>query len=193
MSENQQKVYVFRHGETEWSLNKQHTGLTDLPLTENGQARAKLLRPIVAEQSFARVLTSPLQRAKRTCELAGLGESAELDSDLVEWNYGEYEGLTTPEIQAKEPGWSVFTHGCPGGETAAQVGERVDRAIAKIRETQGDVALFAHGHLLRVLAARWIELSSVDGQHFDLDTATLNILGYYHSSPAVVTWNAPLG
>lgn len=192
MSENKQKVYVFRHGETEWSLNGRHTGTTDLPLTENGREKAKLLQPLVAERTFALVLTSPLQRAKETCELAGLGEKAELDSDLAEWNYGEYEGLTTPQIQEKEPGWSVFTHGCPGGETAEQIGKRIDRAIAKIRAAEGDVALFAHGHSLRVLAARWIELSPAGGSHFDLDTATLNILGYYHTLPAIVTWNAPL-
>ena len=189
---DKQKVYVFRHGETEWSLNGRHTGTTDLPLTENGREKAKLLQPLVDQKTFALVLTSPLKRAKQTCELAGLGEKAEIDSDLVEWNYGEYEGLTTPQIQEKTPGWFVFTHECPGGETAEQVGMRVDRAIAKIKGASGDVALFAHGHLLRVLAARWLELSPVEGRRFDLDTATLNILGYYHSSPAVLTWNAPL-
>jgi len=192
MAASTQRVYVVRHGETEWSLSGQHTGVTDIPLTENGRAVARLLRPILAKPSFTLVLTSPLGRARETCELAGLGARAVLDPDLKEWNYGEYEGLTSKQIHAKAPDWTVFRDGCPGGETPAQIGARVDRVVARVRSAPGDVALFAHGHVLRVLVARWIGLASGAGEHFLLDTATLNVLGYYRDSPAVELWNAPL-
>jgi broad specificity phosphatase PhoE len=192
MAASTQKVYVVRHGETEWSLSGQHTGVTDIPLTENGRAVARRLRPILAEPSFTLVLTSPLRRARETCELAGLGARAVLEPDLKEWNYGDYEGLTTEQIHAKAPGWMVFRDGCPGGDAPAQVGARVDRVIARLRAAPGDVALFAHGHVFRVLVARWIGLPPAAGQHFLLDTATLNVLGYYRDSPAVKIWNAPL-
>jgi broad specificity phosphatase PhoE len=192
MAARTQKVYVVRHGETEWSLSGQHTGVTDIPLTENGRAVARSLGPILAEQSFALVLTSPLRRARETCELAGLGAHAVLEPDLKEWNYGEYEGLTPKQIHAKAPGWMVFRDGCPGGETPKEIGARVDRVIARVRAAPGDVALFAHGHVFRVLVARWIGLPPGGGQHFLLDTATLNVLGYYRNSPAVKIWNAPL-
>jgi broad specificity phosphatase PhoE len=153
---------------------------------------AQLLRPILAKEIFALVLTSPLERARETCELAGLGERANLERDLMEWNYGEYEGLTTEQIRMTRPGWSVFRDGCPGGESPEQVGARADRVLAKVRAAEGNVALFAHGHILRVVAARWINLSASYGEHFLLDTATLNILGYYRESPAFKIWNAPL-
>jgi len=192
MAASTQKVYVIRHGETEWSLTGQHTGVTDIPLTENGRVVARRLRPVLAEQSFQLVLTSPLRRARETCELAGLGARAALEPDLHEWSYGEYEGLTTKQIHHKQPGWMVFRDGCPGGETPAQIGARVDRVIARVRGTAGDVVLFAHGHVFRVLVARWIGLTPAAGQHFLLDTATLNVLGYYGDSPAVKIWNAPL-
>jgi probable phosphoglycerate mutase len=192
MAASAQKVYVVRHGETEWSLSGQHTGVTDIPLTENGRAVARRLKPILAEPSFALVLTSPLSRARETCELAGLGARAELEPDLKEWNYGEYEGLTPKQIHDKKPGWMIFRDGCPGGEAPAQIGARVDRVIARVRAAPGDVALFAHGHVFRVLVARWIGLPPGGGQHFLLDTATLNVLGYYRDSPAVKIWNAPL-
>jgi probable phosphoglycerate mutase len=192
MTTSTQRVYVVRHGETEWSLSGQHTGVTDIPLTENGRAVARQLKPILAEPSFTLVLTSPLSRARETCELAGLGGRAVLEPDLKEWNYGEYEGLTPKQIHAKAPGWMVFRDGCPGGETPAQVGARVDRVLARVRAAPGDVALFAHGHVFRVLVARWIGLAPGAGQHFLLDTATLNVLGYYRDSPAVKIWNAPL-
>ena len=192
MPASTQRVYVVRHGETEWSLSGQHTGVTDIPLTENGRAVARLLKPILAEPSFTLVLTSPLGRARETCELAGLGARAVLEPDLKEWNYGEYEGLTSKQIHTKTPGWMVFRDGCPGGETPAQIGARVDRVLARVRSALGDVALFAHGHVLRVLVARWIGLASGAGEHFLLDTATLNVLGYYRDSPAVKLWNAPL-
>ena len=187
-----QQVYLMRHGETEWSVSGQHTGTTDIPLTENGRRVARLLQPVLAKETFARVLTSPLQRARETCELAGLGECAEIDRDLMEWNYGDYEGLTPQQIHAKRPGWMVFADGCPGGESPEQVGDRVDRVIAKVRAVEGQVALFAHGHVLRTFAARWLGLRAADGCHFLLDTATLNILSDYRGIPAVKRWNAPL-
>ncbi len=192
MARQEQKVYLLRHGETEWSLNGQHTGVTDIPLTENGRMAARLLQPILAKETFALVLTSPLQRARETCELAGLGKRATVETDLIEWNYGEYEGLTTEQIRMTRPAWSVFRNGCPGGESPDQIGARADRVLTKIRASMGDVALFAHGHILRVLAARWINLSATYGEHFLLDTATLNVLGYYRESPAFKIWNAPL-
>jgi broad specificity phosphatase PhoE len=187
-----QQVYLIRHGETEWSLSGQHTGVTDIPLTENGRNVAKLLNPVLTKDTFALVLTSPLQRARQTCELAGFGEYAEIDRDLIEWNYGTYEGLTPDEIHAKRPGWMIFTDGCPEGEGPEQVGARVDRVIAKVRAVEGHVALFAHGHVLRAFAARWLGLRAAEAGHFLLDTATLSILSYYRGIPAVKRWNAPL-
>jgi probable phosphoglycerate mutase len=192
MTTASQHVYLLRHGETEWSLNGRHTGTTDLPLTENGRRTARMLQPILAKENFALVLTSPLQRARITCELAGLGARAEIDRDLMEWNYGEYEGLTSEAIDAQAPGWLLFRDGCPGGETPEQIRLRVDRIIARLRLVRGNAALFAHGHILRVLAARWIGLPVITGAHFLLDTATINILGYYREIPAVKRWNAPL-
>ena len=192
MSNPEQKVYLLRHGETEWSLNGRHTGVTDIPLTENGRKLARQLRPILAREKFVMVLTSPLQRARETCELAGLGTLASVDQDLMEWNYGEYEGLTTEQIRQTRPDWSVFRDGCPGGESPLQVSVRADRIVSRVRTFDGNVALFSHGHILRVLAARWISLSASYGENFLLDTATLNVLGYYRESPAFKIWNAPL-
>jgi probable phosphoglycerate mutase len=192
VSTEEQKVYLLRHGETEWSLNGRHTGVTDIPLTENGRIAARLLKPILANVTFTLVLTSPLQRARETCELAGLGQFANVEPDLIEWNYGEYEGLTTEQIRSTRPGWSVFRDGCPGGESPEQVGARADRVITKVHAAAGNVALFGHGHFTRVLAARWINLSANYGENFLLDTATLNVLGYYRESPAFMIWNAPL-
>ena len=148
--------------------------------------------PFSPRKSFALVLTSPLHRARETCELAGFGKRAHVESDLMEWNYGEYEGLTPQQIHAQRPDWMIFRDGCPGGESPEQIGARVDRVIAKAHATEGNVALFAHGHVFRVLVARWIGLSSRAGQHFLLNTATLNILGYYRDTPALKIWNAPL-
>ncbi|WP_337287747.1 histidine phosphatase family protein [Candidatus Methylomirabilis sp.] len=192
MTRQTQQVYLIRHGETEWSVSGQHTGITDIPLTENGRKVAKLLEPVLAKETFALVLTSPLARARKTCELAGLGERAGIDCDLVEWNYGAYEGLTPGQIHAQAPGWMLFTDGCPGGESPEQVGTRVDRVIARVRMVEGHVALFAHGHIFRVFAARWLGLPAPAGCHFLLDTATLNILSYYRGIPAVKRWNAML-
>jgi probable phosphoglycerate mutase len=185
-------VFAIRHGETEWSLSGQHTGTTDIPLTDNGRRLAERLRPVLAREAFALVLVSPLQRARETCELAGLGAAAVIDADLVEWNYGEYEGLTPRQIRAAAPDWLIFRDGCPGGEAPEQVGARADRVIARARAVAGDVALFAHGHLLRVLAARWLALPAGAGQHFLLDTGTLSVLGHYRDIPAVKIWNGSL-
>ena len=187
-----QLVCLIRHGETEWSLSGQHTGVTDIPLTENGRKVAKLLAPVLAKETFALVLTSPLERARKTCELAGLGDRAEIDRDLIEWDYGEYEGLTPKQIHARAPRWMLFTDGCPGGEAPEQVGARVDRVITKVRALEGHVALFAHGHIFRVFAARWLGLPAEAGSHFLLDTATLNVLSYYRGIPAVKRWNVPI-
>jgi len=185
-------VYAIRHGETAWSLSGQHTGVTDIPLTDNGRRLARELEPVLSKQTFALVLVSPLQRARETCKLAGLGDKAVIDADLMEWNYGEYEGLTSKEIKRTAPNWMVFTDGCPGGETPEQVGTRADRVIHRIRSATGRVALFAHGHLLRVLAARWIGLPPSAGQHLLLDTSTVGVLGYYQAVPAMKRWNAPV-
>ena len=184
-------VFAIRHGETEWSLNGRHTGTTDIPLTANGRRRAALLRPALSGRVFALVLVSPLQRARETCERAGVGEAL-IEPDLVEWNYGNYEGLTPEEIHEQAPGWLIFRDGCPGGETPEQVGARADRVIARARAVAGDVALFAHGHVLRVLVARWLGLPAGAGQHFLLDTGTLSVLADYRGIPAVKAWNAPL-
>jgi probable phosphoglycerate mutase len=187
-----QEVFLIRHGETEWSLNGRHTGVSDIPLTENGRAVARLWQPYAAERALALVLCSPLQRARQTCELAGLGAQAQIEPDTREWDYGDYEGLTPQQIRAERPDWLIFRDGCPGGESAAQVGARVDRPIARIRATRGDVAVFAHGHVLRVFAARWLGLAPSGGGHFLLETATLCVLSSYHGVPAVRRWNAPL-
>ena len=185
-------VVLVRHGETEWSLSGQHTGRTDIPLTERGRQQARLLEPLLSTANFALVLSSPLRRARETCELAGLGPRMQLEPDLMEWNYGEYEGLTSKQIKRTAPNWMVFTDGCPGGETPEQVGARVDRLIDRIRPVAGRVALFAHGHLLRVFVARWIGFPPSAGQHFLLDTSTVGVLGYYQGVPAVKRWNAPV-
>jgi probable phosphoglycerate mutase len=186
------QVFAIRHGETVWSLTGQHTGTTDIPLTDNGRRLAERMRPVLAKKAFALVLCSPLQRARETCEIAGLGDQVVVNSDLVEWNYGEYEGLTPDEIHTVAPGWLIFRDGCPGGETPEQVAARMDRVITRARAVGGDVALFAHGHVLRVLGARWIGLPSSGGEHFLLDTGTLCVLSYYRDVPAVRIWNGPL-
>jgi broad specificity phosphatase PhoE len=185
-------VFAMRHGETAWSLTGQHTGTTDIPLTRNGRRLAERMGDVLASRMFALVLVSPLRRALDTCEIAGLGGKAVVDPDLVEWNYGEYEGLTPAQIHEAAPGWLIFRDGCPGGEAPDQVGARADRVIARAQGAAGDVALFAHGHLLRVLAARWLRLPAGAGQHFLLDTGSLSVLSDYHGIPAVRIWNGPL-
>jgi probable phosphoglycerate mutase len=185
-------VFAIRHGETEWSLSGQHTGTTDIPLTDNGRRLAERIRPALAKENFALVLVSPMQRARETCDIAGLGNKAIVEPDLMEWNYGEYEGLTPKQIQERAPGWLIFRDGCPGGESPEQIGARVDRVIARARAASGDVALFAHGHVLRVLAARWLDQPASNGWHFSLSTGTLSVLGDYHGIPAIRVWNGPL-
>jgi broad specificity phosphatase PhoE len=184
-----QRVFLLRHGETQWSLSRQHTGRTDIPLTENGRTVARRLAPVLAEQDFELVLVSPLQRAQQTCQLAGFDSKATIDEDLFEWDYGQYEGRTPQQIRADTPEWLIFRDGCPGGETPAQVGARVDRVIARVRAIEGNAALFAHGHILRVLGARWLGLPVAAGSHFLLDTATLCVLSYYHGIGAIERWN----
>jgi len=183
------EIYLMRHGETQWSLSGKHTGVTDIPLTERGRQQARLLRQELVTRNFKLVLTSPLQRARETCELAGLAERAEIDPDLMEWNYGDYEGLTSDQIHAHHPGWTIFNDGGPDGETPGQVGVRVDRVIARVRAVSGDAALFAHGHVLRVLAARWLGLAPGAGAHFLLDTATVCVLNSDGGIAALKRWN----
>lgn len=184
------QVVLARHGETAWSLSGQHTSFTDLPLTERGEANARALCARLWGQQFAKVFTSPLARARQTCDLAGF-EQAEVLPDLVEWNYGEYEGQTTAEIQAVRPGWILFRDGCPGGESPQQVGERADRVLARLRAIEGHALVFSSGHFLRVLAARWLGLAAAEGRLFHLSTASLSVLSYEHSldEPVLRLWN----
>jgi broad specificity phosphatase PhoE len=187
------RLYLVRHGETEWSLSGQHTGRTDLPLTSHGEAEARQLVPWLRHLQFARVLTSPLQRARRTCELAGLGAAAVVEPDLAEWNYGDYEGRLSRDIRKERPGWDVFRDGCPSGEMPGQVSDRADRLIAHLCKLDGNVALFSHGQFSRALAAQWIELSVNEARHFSLGTASLSILGFDPSHPemrVIELWNA---
>jgi broad specificity phosphatase PhoE len=191
MSDALQTIYLARHGETAWSLSGQHTGLTDLPLTQRGERNARRLGERLNGLSFARIFASPLQRARRTCELAGFGKIAETDRDLVEWDYGEYEGRTTEEIRSIRPDWQLFRDGCPGGESPGQVAQRADRVVGRVRAIQGDVLLFSSGHFLRVLASRWLGLEPVAGKYFLLETASLSALSYEHelSQPAIRFWD----
>ena len=184
-------VYLARHGETAWSLTGQHTGRTDLPLTERGERNARALGERLNGLRFARVFTSPMLRARRTCELAGFGPGVEVDRDLVEWDYGEYEGRRTSEIRAERLGWQLFRDGCPGGESPEQVGARADRVRNRLRAVQGDVLVFSSGHFLRVLAARWVGLEPAGGRHFLLSTASLSALGYEHNlcQPVIRLWD----
>jgi broad specificity phosphatase PhoE len=181
MSEALPVIWLARHGETAWSLSGQHTGLTDLPLTERGARNARQLGERLQGLTFAKVFTSPLQRAARTCELAGFGAVAEVDRDLLEWNYGDYEGRTSADIHRERPDWQLFRDGCPGGELPSQVGARADRVVSRVRAIEGDVLIFSSGHFLRVLAARWLGLEAAGGQHFLLGTASLSALGYEHN------------
>jgi broad specificity phosphatase PhoE len=183
------RCVLVRHGQTEWSKTGQHTGRTDLPLLPEGEKQAQSLAPVLAAYRFEAILTSPLIRARDTCILAGAGEEAEVEPDLAEWHYGSYEGLTTDEIRKSRPGWNLFTDGAPGGEVADQVGTRADRVIARIRHVDGDVVCFAHGHVLRVLAARWIGLPAADAAHFLLGPASVSVLSWERESPVIASWN----
>jgi probable phosphoglycerate mutase len=186
------QIFLVRHGETEWSLAGRHTSRTDLPLTEAGEQRACELAAWLRDTGFSRVFTSPRQRAQRTCELAGLGPVAGIEPDLAEWDYGDYEGRHSTDILSAHPGWDLFRDGCPGGETPALVSARADRLIARLRQLEGNVALFTHGHFGRVLGARWIGLPVTAARHFLLGTASLSVLGHEHDQagqPAIVRWN----
>jgi broad specificity phosphatase PhoE len=186
------EIVLARHGETEWSRDGRHTGRTDIRLTDEGRRQAELLRGALAEWSFAKVLSSPLERARETCRLAGLGDLAEVTEDLLEWDYGDYEGITTARIREQRPDWNLWRDGCPNGEAAASVGTRVDRVIAAVEEVDGPVALFAHGHVLRVLAARWLGLGPEAGALLALGTGTLSVLGYERETRVVRRWNGPV-
>ncbi|HOC01755.1 MAG TPA: histidine phosphatase family protein [Verrucomicrobiota bacterium] len=192
MSKELPIIYLARHGETAWSLTGQHTGLTDLPLTEQGEHTARRLGARLMGLTFAKVFTSPLQRAAKTCELAGFGALAEVDPDLVEWDYGQYEGRRGTEIRAERPDWNLFRDGCPGGESPTQAAARADRVVSRIRAIQGDVLLFTSGHFIRVLASRWLGLEpTVNSRYFMLSTASLSALGYEDSlsRPVIRFWN----
>jgi probable phosphoglycerate mutase len=191
MSEVFPEVYLARHGETAWTVSGRHTGRTDLPLTDRGERNAANLRDRLRGLTFTRVLVSPLVRARRTCELAGFADVAEVVPDLTEWDYGEYEGRRTAEVRVERPGWYLFRDGCPGGESVADVGARADRVIALLREAGGHTLLFGHGHFFRILAARWLGLPPGDARHLLLGTASLSVLSYEHTQdyPAVRLWN----
>jgi probable phosphoglycerate mutase len=185
-----ERLFIVRHGQTEWSANGRHTGFTDIPLTDKGRLQAEKLVGELGREDFALVLSSPLQRAWDTCELAGFGEVAERDDDLREWNYGDYEGLTTPQIREHNPDWNMWQDGCPGGETPPEIGARVDRVLARVAGAHGDVLAFAHGHLLRVVTARWLEMEVAAGSRFKLDPAGVGVLGYERATAAMDRWNA---
>jgi broad specificity phosphatase PhoE len=190
------RFYLVRHGETEWSLSGQHTGRTDLSLTAQGKDEARKLAPWLRTVQFAHVITSPLQRARQTCALAGLGATASVEPDLAEWNYGDYEGRLSRDIRKERPDWNVFRDGCPNGEMPGEVSDRADRVIARLLTLDGNVALFSHGQFSRALATRWIEISVAESQHFSLDTASLSILGFdpHHPEVRVIAlWNAAPG
>ena len=192
MSEKLPQIYLARHGETAWSLSGQHTGRTDLPLTENGERLARGLAQRIRGLAFAKVLTSPSQRARRTCELAGFGAGAEVVDDLAEWDYGQYEGRTSAQIHADNRDWDLFRDGAPGGESPAQIGARANRVVARLRAINDDVVIFSSGHILRVLAAHWLGLETNAARYFLLSTASLSVLSYEHnlSNPALKLWNA---
>ena len=187
------QLWLLRHGATEWALNGRHTGSTDLPLLPKGEAEARALGPVLSQQQFAAVFSSPLQRAQRTCELAGLGDRMQICDDIIEWNYGDYEGITTATIRETVPDWTVWSHGCPNGEGAPQVEARCTTAISTALAVpgEGDVALFAHGHILRALAGTWLGLGAAGGQLLRLGTASVSILGWERGTPTIQRWNAP--
>jgi probable phosphoglycerate mutase len=183
------RVVLVRHAETEWSRSGRHTGRTDIPLTDHGRAVARSLRPRLAHERFDAALTSPLRRARETSELCGFGERAQARAELLEWDYGDYEGLTSEQIHEQRPRWSLWRDGCPGGESPAQVGARADRVIAELRALPGRTIVFSHGHMLRVLGARWIELDPAGGARLGLATGALSALGYEHQLPILARWN----
>jgi broad specificity phosphatase PhoE len=188
-SERSQQVVLVRHGETDWSAHMRHTGRTDVPLTEEGRHQAERVGRALRGWRFTLVLTSPLKRAAETCWLTGFGELAQARDDLMEWDYGDYEGRTTPDIRRETPDWTIWRYGAKNGETPEQVAARADRVIAEVRAADGDVLIFGHGHLLRVLTARWLGLGSAEGRLFALDPATISTLGYERETPVIRSWN----
>lgn len=189
MLEKKNKAFLCRHGETEWNVTGQHTSFTDIPLTDNGRHQAELLGKRLQGKTFAKVFVSPYERSTETCKIAGFSKQAILDPDFAEWNYGEYEGLTSDEIHKKIPDWTIFKYGAPGGESIEQVQKRAERAVAKMRASEGNVIVFSHGHFTRVLGAVWIGLGARDGRLFTLSNASLCILGYEREAPAFRVWN----
>lgn len=189
MAGEHHQIWLFRHGETDWSKTGKHTGRTDLRLNRDGETRARAIGRRLAGRPFALVLSSPLIRAVETCRLAGYEDGAVLDDDLMEWDYGDYEGRRTVDIQEERPGWVIWRDGVPGGETVEEIGERAGRVIARAVAAGGDVALFSHGHMLRILAARWLRLPPADGEFFTLGTATVSVLGFEHDYRVIVRWN----
>ena len=190
MTQPTAETVVVRHGETDWSASGRHTSRTDLPLNEDGRSRAAALAAELSRRSYALVLCSPLRRARETCELAGFGAVAVVCEDLREWDYGDYEGLTTPEIRAQRPDWNLWRDGCPGGELPEQVGARADRVLLRARAAGGDVLVFAHGHILRVLTARWLEMKPAAGGRFALGAGATGVLGHEHGTAVIQRWNA---
>jgi len=186
------EVVIVRHGETAWSRAQRHTGRTDQPLTDHGRVEARELAAVLRSRTFAAVFSSPLQRALDTAKLAGYGERAAVDPDLQEWDYGEYEGMTSAEIRATRPGWVLWQDGCPGGESLEHLARRADRVIERLHSVDGDALVFAHGHVLRVITVRWLEMAPAQAQHFALAPASPSTLGYEHEWPALRTWNLPL-
>lgn len=189
MSDRPARVFLVRHGATEWSVVRRHTGRTDLPLTDEGREQVKRLAVRLSGERFDRVLVSPLIRAQETVRLAGFADSAETDADLMEWDYGDYDGLTAEEIRRDRPGWTPWNGGFPGGETLEQLGERADRVLARIRDVAGDVALFGHGHMLRIIAARWLEQPPMGGSRYYLATASISVLGWERGLTVIERWN----
>jgi broad specificity phosphatase PhoE len=185
-----QRVLIIRHGQTEWSANGRHTSTTDLALTEDGRAQAEGLAAKLAAETFSLVLCSPLRRARETCELAGFGRRAEICDELREWEYGQYEGLTTSQIRLRDPDWDLWSQGCPGGEGPAEVGQRVDQVLARIQQSDGDALVFAHGHVLRVLTARWLQMATAAGARFKLAAGSIGVLGYERETEVIDRWNA---
>jgi probable phosphoglycerate mutase len=183
------RLWLVRHGETAWSASGKHTGSSDIPLTDEGRRAAQSLATTLAGNSFALVVTSPMSRARDTCALAGLADDAETSADLCEWDYGDYEGLTTAEIRAERPGWNVFSDGCPGGESPDQVAARADRVVTRVRGIDGDAIAFSHGHFLRVLATRWVGLPPQAGAHLALATASVSVLGWERETPVITSWD----
>lgn len=189
MKSYHQHVYLVRHGETEWTQSRQHTGLTDIPLTDEGRLQVEWVKACLKDKKFKKIFCSPLQRAAETCKIAGYLKDAEMDDDLVEWNYGDYEGKTTAEIREIAPKWTIFTKGAPNGESVGDISTRAQRVISRVRDVSGDVLIFSSGHFLRALAAKWLHLPISEARLLLLSTASLSCLGYERENPVIISWN----